>query len=199
MYDQLRYLLLQVRNSHDPMRSQEVDCFAHALHCHASQISVYDLLGGVPSRAEIDAVDMVLLGGSGDYSVAAGGDWLPAALDAMRELYDWNKPTFASCWGFQAMAKALGGDVVTDMNRAELGTLDIRLADQGQADPVFGPLPRVFRATWATKISSIVFRSMPFCWRPRIELRTRRFELTANQSTARNSIPSCGVIRTWSV
>lgn len=128
------------------MRSQEVECFAHALHCHVSQISVYDLLGGVPSRAEIDAVDMVLLGGSGDYSVAAGGDWLPAALEAMRELYDWDKPTFASCWGFQAMAKALGGDVVTDMNRAELGTLDIRLADQGQTDPVFGPLPSVFRA-----------------------------------------------------
>jgi GMP synthase (glutamine-hydrolysing) len=128
------------------MRTQEVECFANALHCDISQISVYDLLSGVPTRAEIDAVDMVLLGGSGDYSVAEGGDWLPAALDAMRELYDWNKPTFASCWGFQAMAKALGGEVVTDMDRAELGTLEICLVDQGRTDPVFGPLPPAFLA-----------------------------------------------------
>ncbi len=146
MYERLRYLLLQVRNAHDPMRAQEVQCFARALHCSPDQVRVYDLLSGVPTRAAIDAVDMVLLGGSGDYSVAAGGDWLPAALETMRELYDWSKPTFASCWGFQAMAKALGGRVVTDMHRAELGTLEIRLSEDGQTDPVFGPLPRVFRA-----------------------------------------------------
>ena len=89
---------------------------------------------------------MVLLGGSGDYSVAQGGDWLPAALEAMRELHDGNKPTFASCWGFQAMARALGGAVVTDISRAELGTHALRLTAAGKHDPVFGPLGDVFLA-----------------------------------------------------
>ncbi len=89
---------------------------------------------------------MVLLGGSGDYSVAAGGTWLPAALETMRELHDWGKPTFASCWGFQAMALALGGAVITDLQRAELGTETIRLTDEGCRDPVFGGLPRQFVA-----------------------------------------------------
>jgi GMP synthase (glutamine-hydrolysing) len=84
------------------------------------------------------------LGGSGDYSVAEGGSWLPAALETMRELYAWSKPTFASCWGFQAMARALGGEVVTDLGRAELETATLYLTPAGQRDPVFGTLPQPF-------------------------------------------------------
>ncbi len=146
MYSRIRYLLLQVRNAEDPIRSQEVDCFARALKCDRRQIGVFNLLSGVPDRAHIDAVDLVLLGGSGDYSVAQGGDWLEAALETMRELHDWSKPTFASCWGFQAMARALGGEVVTDMSRAELGSLEINVTDNGRRDELFGQLPSPFRA-----------------------------------------------------
>lgn len=137
-------MLFQVRNPDDPMRRQEVECFARALQCHGHQIRVWDILSSVPTRAELDQVDMVLLGGSGDHSVAKGGRWLPAALEAMRELHDWSKPTFASCWGFQAMAAALGGQVLTDPKRAELGTTTLHLTEAGQKDPVFGAMPRTF-------------------------------------------------------
>jgi len=144
MFDKIRYLLLQVRNPDDPMRPQEIGCFARALRCPREQIRTLDLLSGVPTVQQLDAVDVVLLGGSGDYSVAKGGDWLGVALEAMRELYDLAKPTFASCWGFQAMAKAMGGEVVTDLGRAELGTVPMRLTDAGREDPVFGPLGDIF-------------------------------------------------------
>jgi GMP synthase (glutamine-hydrolysing) len=146
MHDKLRYLLLQVRNPQDPMRRQEVGCFAKALRCDRGQIRVQDLLSGVPTRRQLDAVDVALLGGSGDYSVAEGGGWFEVAMDSMRELYDLGKPTFASCWGFQAMAKAMGGEVVTDLARAELGTIGVRLTEAGRRDPVFGPLPATFLA-----------------------------------------------------
>lgn len=122
------------------MCPQEVGCFARALQCAPEQIRPFDLLNGRPSRPRLNAVDMVLLGGSGDYSVAKGGPWLDRALDAMRDLHALSKPTFASCWGFQAMARGLGGEVVTDLARAELGTLDLRLTDAGLSDPLFGPL-----------------------------------------------------------
>ena len=85
-----QFLLLQVRNSDDPMRQQEVSCFARALNCEPAQISVFDLLSGFPTGADLEPYDVVLLGGSGDYSVAEGGQWLPPALAAMRELYDLN-------------------------------------------------------------------------------------------------------------
>lgn len=140
------FLLLQVRNADDPMRRQEVESFARALQCRAEQIRVFDLLSGVPTVSELKPVDVVLLGGSGDYSVAEGGDWLPAALEAMVELYELSKPTFASCWGFQALARALGGEVVTDTRRAELGAIEIRLTDAGRADPLFAPLGNTFLA-----------------------------------------------------
>ena len=112
MHKRLRYLLMQIRNPDDPMRSQEIDCFAEDLRCDRHQIQVFDLLSGVPSRGQLDQVDMVLLGGSGHYSAASQGQWLELALDSMRRLFELDKPTFASCWGFQAMARALGGRVL---------------------------------------------------------------------------------------
>jgi GMP synthase (glutamine-hydrolysing) len=141
-----RYLLLQVRNPDDPMRKQEVGCFVRALDCDPSQIRIHDLLARVPTVAQLGDVDIVLLGGSGDYSVAEGGNWLPPALAAMQELYELDKPTFASCWGFQAMAKAMGGEVITDLPRAELGSVEICLTKAGQDDPLFAGLGDRFLA-----------------------------------------------------
>ena len=57
-----------------------------------------------------------------------------------------SKPTFASCWGFQALAKALGGSVVSDITRAELGTCELQLTQAGQRDPVFRQLGASFYA-----------------------------------------------------
>jgi len=144
--DQLRYLLFQVRRPDDPMREQEIRCFAKSLNCTTSQIEVLDLIREVPTAGRLGGADVVLMGGSGDYSVAEGGPWLQDALDAMRQLYDTGKPTFASCWGFQALARALGGEVVTDPARAEVGTFEIRLTEAGRTDPVLGPLGERFLA-----------------------------------------------------
>ncbi len=144
--DRLRYLLLQARNPDDPMRGQEVACFAGVLGCDAEQIRPQDLILYPPSAHDVASADVVLLGGSGDHSVAAGGDWLPRALDCMRDLHHANKPTFASCWGFQAMARAMGGEVLTDPHRAELGTLQVRRTTAAAADPVFKELGSVFTA-----------------------------------------------------
>lgn len=128
------------------MRDHEVSCFARGLGVQRSQIAVFDLLRGAPSPADLDDVDIVLLGGSGDYSVARGGPWLLGALDAMVGLFETSKPTFASCWGFQAMARALGGEVVTDRSRAEVGSTWMELTKAGEGDPVFGPLGKCFQA-----------------------------------------------------
>ena len=136
----LRFLLLQVRDADDPMRRQEVESFERCFGLAPGRITVFDLLGGAPSARVLGRADVVLLGGSGDYSVARGGSWLPAALEAMVGLYETSTPTFASCWGFQAMARALGGEVVNDRSRAEVGVTWMELTDAGRDDPVFGPL-----------------------------------------------------------
>jgi GMP synthase (glutamine-hydrolysing) len=146
MFDRLRYLLLQVRNPDDLMRAHEVGCFQRALAAPRGSLRVHDLLGGRVSPADLDAVDVVLLGGSGHYSATSDEPWIEPALDTLRELHALRKPTFASCWGFQALARALGGRVVNDPSRAELGTLELRRTDAGRDDPVFGPLGARFHA-----------------------------------------------------
>lgn len=144
--DSIRYLLMQVRNRQDPMRDQEVDCFARAIGCRRDAIARFDLVTGVPTRRDIAAVDVILFGGSGDYSAAGDSPWLVRTLDALREIHAVEKPTFASCWGFQALARALGGRCIHDLPKAELGTIELHLTEAGAADPVFGHLPRVFDA-----------------------------------------------------
>lgn len=146
MRETLRFLLLQVRDPDDPMREQEVACFVRALDVDPGQIAVFDLLRAAPTRGELDRFDMVLLGGSGRYSVARSeGEWIERTLDGLREIHRLAKPTFASCWGFQAMARAMGGRVVHDLERAEVGTHTLRLTEAGRADPLFGPLGESFR------------------------------------------------------
>lgn len=142
----LRFLLLQIRDVEDPILPQEVGCFAQAFGSERSQITIHSLLTGAPSRSLLDSHDLVLLGGSGDYSAAADIDdgqnsWLIRTFDVLRELHALSKPTFASCWGFQAICRALGGDCIHDPPHAELGTIELRLTDAGRNDPVFGELP----------------------------------------------------------
>jgi len=89
---------------------------------------------------------MFLLGGSGHYSAAGETEWLERALDCLREVYRMAKPTFASCWGFQAMSRAMGGRCVNDVPNAELGTIDLTLTKDGRANQVFSFLPPEFTA-----------------------------------------------------
>ena len=142
--EKLRFLLFQIRDSDDPMRPQEIGAFSRALGCDPSRITGWEILKSLPSRETLDAHDMVLIGGAGRYSATSPDPWIEPILEEMRELCARKKPTFASCWGFQAMARAMGGTVENDLDNAELGTLSMRLTEAGKADPVFGPLGDTF-------------------------------------------------------
>ena len=142
----LRFLLLQVRNTNDPMREHERLAFARALAIEPDHCDTVDLLSTRPSSTQLDASDVVLLGGSGDYSATGEGEWLDRSLDVLRELVQRNQPTFASCWGFQAMARAMGGTVVNNPDTAEVGTHQLFVTQAGRNDPVFGSLGQSFPA-----------------------------------------------------
>jgi GMP synthase (glutamine-hydrolysing) len=126
------------------MREQEVRCFARVLDCDIASIDVVDLLGTAISVERLRSSDMLLLGGAGHYSAAGEGTWLERALDTLREIHRLAKPTFASCWGFQAMARAMGGRCINDLPNAEVGTIELTLTAAGREDPLFGTLPHEF-------------------------------------------------------
>lgn len=143
-YADTRFLLLQVRKPDDPMLAHEVRSFSAALPCDPRQIVTADLITGAPDDHLLADADVILIGGSGDFSVTHEAAWLDRTYELIRELRRRRLPTFGSCWGFQAIAKALGGTVVHDLARAELGTPEVTLTDAGREDPIFGPLGNRF-------------------------------------------------------
>jgi len=143
----VRVLLIQVRDYDDPMKTQEIECIRQCIGIESTQIEVFDLTACLPiPMAVLSTANVVVIGGSGNYSVAAGGPWWESAVRTLQLLHECDKPTFGSCWGFQALARAFGGRVVTDASRAEVGTIQVSLSDYAGDDPVFGTAPPSFAA-----------------------------------------------------
>jgi GMP synthase (glutamine-hydrolysing) len=141
------FLLLQSRDPTDLVRDLEVAGFAQALGCGVADIGGVDLLARAPSSAEIGAARGVLLGGSGDYSVLDPYPWVTRAIDALATVVvPSGTPTFASCFGFQLLVRALGGTMVRDPANRELGSIDVDVTAAAAHDALFAPLPARFVA-----------------------------------------------------
>ncbi len=139
-----RFLLIQIRDPDDEIRHHEIDCFATAAGTTPDCIVVHDLLREPIEATRLQSVDCAFIGGSGQYSATGSGPWLDRALESLRQLHASGLPTFASCWGHQAMARAMGGTVQRVAEFAEVGSISLNLTEAGRTDPVFAPLPSPF-------------------------------------------------------
>lgn len=140
-----KVLLVSLRDPADPMAAHEVTCFARHLGLPEHLLQVHPMPRG---RPHLEGVDLVLFGGSGAYSVLDHVEvrWIAEAIDVLVEVVERRIPAWASCFGFQGLALALGGQVTHDVSRQEMGSVWMTLTAAGQADPVFGTLPPGF---WA--------------------------------------------------
>jgi GMP synthase (glutamine-hydrolysing) len=147
-----KILLLQARNYGDLAKDEERQSFAVKAGLDLEQIVPHDLLECPPTLQQVRSFDALMVGGSGDYYVSKGN--LPCfseALDLLREVVACGHPTFASCFGFQLLVKALGGEIVNDVEGMEVGTYDLTLTEVGQQDELLGVMPRNFRAQLGRK------------------------------------------------
>jgi GMP synthase (glutamine-hydrolysing) len=142
----LSFCLLQIRNANDTVREDEVGCFVRRLEVEASQVHAIDVLEERLDSSIYDRFDAVLVGGSGEYSVLDDVAPIRALLDFLGETATLGFPVFASCFGFQALSVALGGEVVHDAERAEVGTYDIGLTPHASEDEIFSKLSPRFLA-----------------------------------------------------
>lgn len=146
----LRFILVQARTEDDPARGHERACFAARLGVSPDQLDCVSIFADTLSEIDLSGVHGVLVGGAGQYSVlddlgpvrdfVAYTAWL-ASSDQTASL-----PVFASCFGFQAMVLGLGGEVIADEPRAEVGSYTLYLKPDGASDPLFGSLPERFTA-----------------------------------------------------
>lgn len=141
-----RALLISLRDPHDPMAMQERDCFADRSGLPREQVDVHAMAHGRPDPGTLKRYDAIFFGGSGAYSVLDDVDWIRAGIDTCLRVIDLGIPAWASCFGFQGLALALGGRVVRDDSRQELGSVPLTLTPAGRDDALFRTLPTTFYA-----------------------------------------------------
>lgn len=141
----IRVLLVQAREAPD-MERQEQQCFIERCNIDPSQILPLNVLREPIDVSRLEDVDVMMIGGAGAFSATEDYHWMPTLLAFVREAIDRSLPTFGSCWGHQIIARALGGEVVRDVARAELGCHEVVLTPQGREDLLFRDFPARFVA-----------------------------------------------------
>lgn len=129
------------------MEKQEQTCFSERARLPTTQLHPVNLARGdelVPSM--LDAVDALFIGGAGKYSATQTYPWTDPLHAAVKYAVEHDLPTLGSCWGHQVIARALGGKVDHDPDRAELGCGWVELTEAGIEDPLFQRFPRRFKA-----------------------------------------------------
>ncbi len=141
----IRILLVQAREAPD-MELQEQRCFIERCNVSPHQIIPLNVIREPIDVSLLEGADVMMIGGAGAFSATEHYDWMPPLLDLVREATDRSFPTFGSCWGHQIIARALGGEVIRDVARAELGCHEVVLTPEGRNDPLFRDFPDRFMA-----------------------------------------------------
>ncbi|MFQ5527371.1 MAG: hypothetical protein ACE5GX_14045 [Thermoanaerobaculia bacterium] len=142
----MKSLLLQVRG-HAKAEAQEIVCFSEALGTAGSGLDRYNLVSSPRIIwRDVEAADLLLLGGAGEHSVTKRHDFTPYLDEVLGEWIEAGRPFFGSCYGHHVLARLFGAEVIRDPSSEEVGTFDISLTPAGLCDPLFGTLPRTFSA-----------------------------------------------------
>ena len=156
----MRYRLLQARISGDIVKSEEHAAFAQRLGVPSEDIEHHDLLTGPLDYATVaSGVDCLLVGGSGAFGLQDRHehDWINGFVDLLAEVADRRFPMFASCFGFQGLVVAMGGHVAPDEESAEVGSFQLSVLPDGEADPLFRDLPNTFWAQLGHKDRALIY------------------------------------------
>jgi GMP synthase (glutamine-hydrolysing) len=142
--DKLRLALLQIRN-HESSQRQERQCYIERCGVSPDQLNCLNLVKN-PRVAISDVQDAhaIFIGGAGDFSVTQTHPFTQPLADLADELIQQDRPIFAACWGHQFLAAHFGGEVIRDLDSAEIGTFNITLTPSGAADPLLADLPSEF-------------------------------------------------------
>ena len=160
----LEFTLLQARNVGDPVREEERAAFAERLGIEVEQIHPVNILTEDLHSEVLEGSDALLVGGAGEYSVCEPVPGVRRMIDFLGETAESGFPVFASCFGFQSLVTALGGEVIHDEERAEVGSYFIDLLDAAEGDVLFGHLPSRFVAQQGHKDRASRLPSQAICF-----------------------------------
>jgi GMP synthase (glutamine-hydrolysing) len=137
-------VLLQVRDEPEA-QEQERLCFLESCGLEPVELETVNLVEDPAlSWESLSEADAVMIGGAGAYSATQRYPFSGPLESVVRRIVDEGKPMFASCFGHHFLAQALGGELVTDHQRGEVGTFDIELTTSGRQDPLLSSYPTNF-------------------------------------------------------
>jgi len=139
----LHAFLVSFRDPDDAMIEHEHRCFRAKAGLEKLEV-VSAISDGLDAR--LLGADLLIFGGSGTHGVNDDEPWLHHALDFLIEVAERGIPAWASCFGFQGLALALGGRVVRDDRRKRIGAHPVTLTDAGRDDRLFAGFPAQFHA-----------------------------------------------------
>lgn len=129
------------------MIDHEHGCLVRAGRLSPEQIVPFDMLKETPDPSILEGFHAVIMGGTGDYSVARDRPPFFAPLvDLTLHLLERGLPTLGLCYGFHLMGHAVGGLVQTRPEMSETGTFEVILTEDGQRDTILAHLPPRFLA-----------------------------------------------------
>jgi len=144
-FDDLRVRLIQIRLE-PHVEQEEQETFLKRTELRRSQLLVTNAIRDPLTHDVLEGVDAVLIGGAGAFSVTKTYMWTQDLIDLVHEISDRDLPLFGCCWGHQFIARAFGGEVVNDPERAEMGCGPVALTEAGESDPLFSFFPKSFKA-----------------------------------------------------
>jgi len=136
-------LLISVRHPDDSMTAHEKACFEQATGC---EVDLVHAMTTTLDRSWLEERPFILCGGSGDFGVRDPHPWIHRFLDTLLDAIDLKVPSYASCFGFQGVALAMGGEVGRDPEKQEMGVIPLELTEAGNHDPLFSQLSSTFNA-----------------------------------------------------
>ena len=145
---ELKILLLQIRES-EQVKKEELESFARYSRLDVAQFDVLNVFEKPEFSSEIArGYDALFVGGASEANVMEPETYtfVPFAERLLLQCIEDELPVFASCFGFQLAAQALGRTIIDDKENYEMGTIPILLRDQAVSDPIFRGVSNGFLA-----------------------------------------------------
>ncbi len=137
-------LLISLRDASDKMAAHERMCFEETAGIAPGSLSMHHMQQRRPEIHELQHFDTIFFGGSGAYSVNDDLPWIRDSIATLLDVVELKIPAYASCFGFQGLAVALGGEVINDESKTEMGSTAVMLTEAGKSDELFKHMPSHF-------------------------------------------------------
>ncbi len=145
---ELKVLLLQIRES-EQVKREELESFARYSRLDVEQFDVLNVFEQPEFRSDVaQGYDALFVGGASEANVMEPEiyPFVPFAERLLLQCIDDSLPVFASCFGFQLAAQALGRQIVDDKDNYEMGTIPISLTAKAKSDLIFRDVSEGFLA-----------------------------------------------------